>query len=398
MILQLEENKFRWLPQQKPSGARGQNWHARTHKYLAAAPGSWDVQKNLPRLQLQLFRQIIMTFTYDEFGELCKSPHLSLGGLPSRCSNCLCRSSDDHRKSPSKPAAFQRCLGSFWESTECLWIKWCNCYHWLLTAFVAVGWVSLRTGRVYEGGWPFCFMMIFWKCWEHVPDVCTMWIPTVWIPSFSNRFFPWWQGNLNFALKKYSNAQAAYEAWTSQIADLWQKPFQSRSNSSSHFRKSGDLDKGMGTLKKTNILQGKHVFHKMRWMSVRLSGGRRLVAQKQKATLVSCKALEAVSICVSDSRGSWNFNKSFEVAKLPFSSFPAPKFFAHLIWIPHFFHSGLGAVYTKLGWSEEAMSKMIEAQEAFQVGLGMAEMRDEGNMHNISQYVHLLYNYILNCV
>lgn len=124
-------------------------------KYLAAAPGSWDVQKNLPRLQLQLFRQIIMTFTYDEFGELCKSPHLSLGGLPSRCSNCLCRSSDDHRKSPSKPAAFQRCLGSFWESTECLWIKWCNCYHWLLTAFVAVGWVSLRTGRVYEGGWPF---------------------------------------------------------------------------------------------------------------------------------------------------------------------------------------------------------------------------------------------------
>lgn len=250
----------------------------------------------------------------------------------------------------------------------------------------------------FEGGWPFCLMMIFWKCWEHVPDVCTMWILTVWIPSFSNRFFPGWQGNLNFALKKYSNAQAAYEAWTSQIADLWQKPFQSRSNSSSHLRKSGDLDKGMGTLKKTNISQGKHVFHKMRWMSVRLSGGRRLVAQKQKATLVSCKALEAVSICVSDSRGSWNFNKSFEVAKLPFSSFPAPKFFAHLIWIPHFFHSGLGAVYTKLGWSEEAMSKMIEAQEAFQVGLGMAEMRDEGNMHNISQYVHLLYNYILNCV
>lgn len=44
------------------------------------------------------------------------------------------------------------------------------------------------------------------------------------------------------------------------------------------------------------------------------------------------------------------------------------------------------------------MSKMIEAQEAFQVGLGMAEMRDAGNMLNISQYVHLLYNYILNCV
>ena len=48
MFLQLEENKFRWLPQQKPSGARGQNWHARSHKYLAAAPGSWNFQKPTP--------------------------------------------------------------------------------------------------------------------------------------------------------------------------------------------------------------------------------------------------------------------------------------------------------------------------------------------------------------
>lgn len=249
----------------------------------------------------------------------------------------------------------------------------------------------------FEGGWPFCLMMIFWKCWEHVPYICTMWILTVWIPSFSNRFFPGWQGNLNFALKKYSNAQAAYEAWTSQIADLWQKPFQSRSNSSSHFRRSGDLDTGMGTLKKTNILQGKHA--ETRWdgclSDCPVAGG----WLHRNRRLRSCLARPWKPFpFVFPIRAGHEILTNHLKAKLPFSSFPAPKFFAHVIWIPHFFHSGLGAVYTKLGWSEEAMSKMIEAQEAFQVGLGMAEMRDAGNMLNISQYVHLLYNCILNCV
>ena len=37
---------------------------------------------------------------------------------------------------------------------------------------------------------------------------------------------------------------------------------------------------------------------------------------------------------------------------------------------PHGYQAtrGLSAVYTKLGWCEEAMAKMMEAQETFQAG------------------------------
>ncbi len=103
----------------------------------------------------------------------------------------------------------------------------------LITCSFCRSWLGFTTNRSgLPGGWPSvdenilgmlgtCPICSFAQC------------GFLWIPSFCDRLFPRWQGNLNFALKKYSGSQAAYEAWTSEIADLFgQKPFQSRSNSS----------------------------------------------------------------------------------------------------------------------------------------------------------------------
>ncbi len=139
------------------------------------------------------------------------------------------------------------------------------------------------------------------------------------------------------------------------------------------------------------------MWKKMRWMTVRLSGAGRWLHRNRRLCSCVARPWKPFAFAIRRSR-SW---KSFQ-PKLP-KQFSSSQDL--LIWFADFWsisillrkifdstssHWGLGAVYTKLGWSEEAMIKMIEAQEAFQVGLGMVSMyqrwgtRDAENMLNMN--------------
>ena len=126
----------------------------------------------------------------------------------------------------------------------------------------------------------------------------------------------------------------------------------------------------MGT-EENQYFTGETCGNKMRWMSVRLS-------DCQEAGCTETEGYARVlqgpgsrwKICVSNSRGSWNFNKSFEVAKLPFSSFPAPKFFAHLIWIPQFSTQVLVQFIPNWDGLKRRWAKWLKLRKPFRLAWG----------------------------